>query len=61
MHVSWSRSRSGAGFQIFAGAGAGVEPGKKFGRLRNLGNATDRHMMKETLLVMNKEVFYLNG
>ena len=34
--VCWSRSRSGAGFRIFAGAGAGVEPGKKFDRLRNL-------------------------
>ena len=27
---------AGAGFQIFAGARAGVEPGQKFGRLRNL-------------------------
>ena len=37
MHVFWSRSGSGAGFQIFAGAGAGVELGQKFDRLRNLG------------------------
>ena len=33
-NVCWSRS--GAGFRIFAGAGAGVELGKKFDRLRNL-------------------------
>ena len=32
--VFWSRSRSGAGFRIFAGAG--VEPGKNFYQLRNL-------------------------
>ena len=36
--ICWSRSwsRSGAGFKSFAGAGAGVEPGKKIYRLCNL-------------------------
>ena len=33
-HLSWSRS--GAGLPIFAGAGAGVEPGPKIGRLHTL-------------------------
>ena len=39
LHIYWSqsRSRSGATFEIFPGAGTGVEPGSKIDRLRNLG------------------------
>ena len=41
--VCWSRSQSGAGFRIFAGAG--VELRKIFDRLRNLGGTKCRQVL----------------